>query len=50
MIGPMEVLVIASVLLIPALIIFIAFKGVKLLMKLQKDVEQISKELRNRES
>lgn len=50
MIGPMEILVIAAILLIPALIIFIAFKGAMLLMKLQKDVDQISKELRNRES
>lgn len=49
MIGPMEFLAIGIILLIPILLIFLAFKGGKILLNLQKEVERISQELRKRD-
>ncbi|MCS4492044.1 hypothetical protein [Corynebacterium sp. ES2715-CONJ3] len=48
MIGLMEILLIGATLLVPVLIVFLFFKGAQILLKIQKDVENISQELRNR--
>ncbi|MCS4490144.1 hypothetical protein [Corynebacterium sp. ES2775-CONJ] len=48
MIGLMEILLIGATLFVPVLIVFLFFKGAQILLKIQKDVENISQELRNK--
>lgn len=50
MIGFLEILAIGTVLLVPVLIILAAFKVGQILINIQKDVNHISKELRNKDT